>query len=142
MLDPSAIIVRLRAEVATFSNRVGGAGALEAALDEEDLAVPSAFVVPLDDSADATTTAGTVTQVLVESFAVVVAVDNTADLRGQAGAEALDPIRTALWAALLGWEPAAGYWPVEYREGGLFRIARHRLWWQFVFATAQVIEQP
>jgi hypothetical protein len=139
MLDPSLIIERLRDEVATFAGRIGGAGALEPALAEQDLAVPAAFVVPLDDEAGASLTAGAPTQVLTESVAVIVAVDNTSDLRGQAAAEQLDTIRTALWAALAGWTPADGYAWFEYREGGLFRIARHRVWWQFVFATDHVI---
>ena len=138
-MDLNPIIAQIRANVATLSNRVGGAAQFVAAADDQDFPVPSAFVVPGGDEALGSQTAGLVTQALEEQFGVIVAVDNTTDRRGQAAADQLDTIRAELWAALLGWEPLPQYSGCEYRGAVALDMARNRVWYRFDFSSLTII---
>jgi len=143
-VKPSLIIPRLRSQIASFSNRVGGAAEFAAAVADESyaLAVPHAFVIPNAESATRNETVPIVTQMIEETMSVLVAVDNTIAARGQDAAEQMEgTIKPALWAALLGWSPdATVYGLFEYAEGRQFKIDRARLWWQFDFVTQRFIQ--
>lgn len=115
-MKTTAIIARLKAEVAAFGGRVGGTADLQTAAGQDDLPVPHAFVVPGGDVAGAADVAGPLTQQdLEEAFSVVVAVDNTSDQIGRSAGDAVDDLRSALFSALVGWPPAADHGPFEYR---------------------------
>lgn len=137
----SPIIVRIRDQVDEFSDRVAGTAEFEAATEADSLDVPHAFVLPLGEEVEPSQTAGEVTQVINEHFAVVVVVDNSVDMRGQAAADELDDLRTALFSALIGWEPVAEHSGVEFRGGVHLAITRARLWHQFDFSSLHVINQ-
>lgn len=70
-----------------------------------------------------------------ETFAVIVALDNRLDERGQASGKGVHAIRAELWAALLGWRPEDRYDGVVYEGGNLMTIDRARLWWRFEFSA-------
>lgn len=136
-LDP--IIQALRARCPVFSNRVAGAADFKMLEESTNLAVPSAFVIPLDDNPEDNTSGNSIRQSLTDSFAVIVAISNTADEKGQGATATVHTLRIALWAALLGWQPGADYDGITYQGGQLLRITRARLWYQFEFGAAMEI---
>jgi len=149
-MKTSPIIERVRDQVAAFAGRVAGAAEFAQAAEQEQFPVPHAFVLNAEEEvlvADAQSgarslTAGQVSQVVWEVFAIVVAVDNTADLRGQAAGDQLDDLKLALHAALIGWSPDADlYSGLEYRGGSHLLATRARLWHEFRYASVLVIGQ-
>lgn len=129
------IIDRLKAETTVFGGRVAGAAQFGDAVENSDLVVPSAFVFRVGGEAPPGDAIGGVVQVVGEVFAVVVAVDNTADQRGQAAAEALDDVLADLLPALLGWQPDDDHNAFEYVRDDHLAMNRARLWHQFQFST-------
>lgn len=139
------IIAQLRtycpafAAVAPALPRVAGAAEFKMVPETVALPVPCAYVIPLEDSPEAPKSLNAVRQQMVESFAVVVALGNTADERGQASATALHDVRKELWKALLGWKPEADYDGIAYEGGSLLQIDRARLWYRFEFGAPMEI---
>ncbi len=127
------IIKALRERSPYFTRRVFGAAEFSNLPEKANVAVPSAFVVPLDDNAEPNRSNNGYRQLLKESFAVIVVVSNTADERGQDSSNAVDDARSVLWKALLGWEMTADHTPIEYQGGALVKMDRNRLWYQFEF---------
>jgi hypothetical protein len=134
-MRPSLVIPRIRAQCSIFANRVAGAATYRQVSLQDDFPAPHAFVLPLGELADGEVMISTVDQELATRFAVVVAVSNTSDERGQAAAEAIYDIRASLLTALVGWTPdATRYAPVLYR--GMPDdpdVNRARAWAQFDF---------
>ena len=140
----SPAIARIRAQCATFSSRVAGAAELAAATEAGDnIAVPHAWVVYAGETAEPAQTAGQVFQAVELGFAVVVAIDNSADRRGAAATDSAFTIRESLLTALLGWEPVAdvGLAGVEYRGSEFLEMTRARLWHQFNFTVIHNIQE-
>lgn len=133
------IIQALRERCPTLSTRVAGAAEFKAVTEATALPVPCAFVIPLDDNPAGSGSATGVRQQLEDSFAVIVAVSNTTDERGQKSAHDMHAMRAELWAALLGWRPATDYDGIIYEGGNLLTIDRARLWYQFEFSAAMEI---
>lgn len=138
-MRPSLVIPRLRTLCPAFANRVAGAATYRQVSLQDDFPAPHAFVLPLGDVADGEVMLSALDQELTTRFAVVVAVSNTSDERGQAAAEVIYDLRASLIAALVGWTPdATRYGPVLYR--GMPDdpdVTRARAWAQFDFeATA------
>ncbi|MDE2441876.1 MAG: hypothetical protein KGP14_12710, partial [Betaproteobacteria bacterium] len=75
-LEP--IISALRTRCATFGNRVAGAAQFKLLPENAALAVPCAFVIPLDDAPKDSMALNSVRQQLNDSFSVIVAVSNLA----------------------------------------------------------------
>jgi hypothetical protein len=144
-MNLDTVIEQLRAYCPSFSGRVGGAARFKRLEENNSLDVPAAFVIPLDDQPVDRMSLNDVRQRLTESFAVVVAINNTPDERGQAAVNtAHDTIRAELWAALLGWQPdglghASRYRGIEYQGGNLLDLDRARLWYQFDFGAQMEI---
>lgn len=134
------VIAALRSRCATFGNNVAGAAEFKSLQESAALPVPFAFVIPLDDAPGESQSANSVRQVLADAFAVIVAVSNTADEKGQGSVAAIHSIRAELWAALLGWRPSDRYNGVTYDGGNLLALDRARLWYQFEFSAVMEIE--
>lgn len=132
-LEP--IIQALRQRCPVFASRVGGAAEYVAAQASTSMAMPHAFVIPLDDRPSESITENTNRQPLIDSFGVVVVVSNGVDERGQGAVASVESIRRDLWRALLGWSPSAEYHGIEYEGGSLQAMDRARLWWQFEFGA-------
>jgi hypothetical protein len=135
-MRPSLVIPRIRAQCPIFANRVAGSATFRQVSLQDDFPVPHAFVMPLGDAADGEVMLSSLDQELTTRFAVVVAVANTSDERGQAAAETIYTIRAQLLAALVGWVPAAGFGAVLYQ--GMPDdpdVNRARAWAQFDFAA-------
>lgn len=133
------IIQALRERCPSFQNRVGGAAAFKDLEESTSLPVPSAFVIPLDDNPKDTRSLNSVRQEMTDSFAVVIAISNTVDERGQAAFHSVRDLRAELWAALLGWRPDPDYNGITYEGGTLNRMNRARLWYQFEFGAEMEI---
>lgn len=136
-LEP--IISALRTRCPTFATRVAGAAQFKLLPENASLAVPCAFVIPLDDNPQDSMAMNSVRQALKDSFAVVVAVSNVADEKGQGSASNIHSLRAELWAALLGWRPDLRYDGITYEGGQALGLDRARLWYQFEFGAAMEI---
>lgn len=138
-MELESIIQALRTRLPVFGNRVAGAAQFKALSEKSALPVPCAYVIPLDDNASEPETANTCLQTITDSFAVVVAMSNKADEKGQASALNAHSMRTLLWAALLGWCPAEEYNGIVYQGSQLLKLDRAEMWFQFEFsATTQI----
>lgn len=134
LFDPAWIVARLKTEV-TDLKLVGGAADLSAAADSA-LAKPAAFVLPNSERASSSTT-GTmvVNQQNTVRFAVVIAVQNLRDKRGEKAQADLRSLRGDIMTALHGWQPDADFDPIEYGGGKLLQLSDQVLWWQDEFIT-------
>lgn len=134
-MRPSLLIPRIKAECPIFASRVAASATFRKLFDADDFPVPHAFVLPLGETWEGDATLSGLDQELKQRFAVVVAVDNTSDERGQAAAEVFYDARAQLFAALIGWSPQPGViGPILY--SGMPDdpdITRARAWIQFDF---------
>lgn len=133
-LDP--IITALRARCPTLGTRVAGAAQFKLLPETVALPVPAAFVIPLDDNPQEPLSSNSVRQQLDDSFAVVLALSNVPDEKGQSGVQSVHDLRAELWAALLGWQPSDRHDGIAYQGGQLLAMDRARLWYQFEFSAA------
>ncbi|MDE2388927.1 MAG: hypothetical protein KGN35_07595 [Betaproteobacteria bacterium] len=138
LFNPAWIVTRLKTEV-TALKLVGGAADLSAATDSV-IQKPAAFVLPNSERASASRT-GTmlVSQENTVRFAVVIAVQNLRDKRGEQAQTDLVGLRNSIVAALHGWNPDADFNPIEYGGGKLLQLTDQVLWWQDEFLTAHLL---
>ena len=137
------IIAQLRALCPSFAGRVAGAAEFKPIQEAAALPVPCAFVIPLDDRPDKPAAVNAVAQEMVDSFGVVIAVDNRADEKGQGATSSIHALRAEIWRALLGWvpgpvntvNPTTFYNGIFYEGASLLSIDRARLWYQFEFGA-------
>lgn len=139
-MDIAAIITALKARAAAvFADRIAGAAEYKRLPETANLVMPAAYVIPLDDNAEPQSSENGYSQIVRDSFAVIVVVSNTADERGQAGYASVAAIRAALWAGLLAWKPGAAHGPIQYEGGQLLDMDRARMYYQFEFSAATEI---
>lgn len=134
-MNLDTVVQALRLRCPSFSGRIAGAAQFKALPEAAALAVPAGFVIPLDDAVEPNRSQNGYRQPVRDSFAVVVALSNTADERGQAAANTVHTLRAELWKALLGWQPEADYDGIVYEGGQLLAMDRARLWYQFEFSA-------
>lgn len=133
-MDLSEIISVLKERCPVFANRVGGAAEYKVIRENSNLIVPAAYVIPLDDVAEQNDSSVGYIQDVRDVFAVIVALNNKVDKRGQAAAFSVSGIRTILWKALLAWEPA-NHDILTYDGGHLVGMDAARLFYQFEFGA-------
>lgn len=135
---PDAVIARLRAQCPIFSSRVAGTAAETRASEQTEFPVPHAFFMPGAIEPGEGEEISPLDQHLTVRFRVLIAVDNSADDRGQAGATGLLAATRQVVAALVGWTPdAATFAPILF--DGLedsFDSNRARLWGGLAFRTS------
>lgn len=138
LFNPQWVIERLQAEVSLLKNV---AGAAELARAAEDLKQnPSAFVLPGAERATGSVTGtSVVSQQNTTRFGVVIAVQNLRDPRGDKAQEDLRTLRTAIMAALHGWQPDSDFDPIEFGGGRLLQLNDQVLWWQDDFLTTNLL---
>lgn len=138
LFDPAWIITRVKSQV-TSLKLMGGAADFTSAVDGVKQ-TPSAFVLPNSERASGSSTGTMVTsQFNTARFAVVTAVQNLRDPRGEKAQADLLPIRTAIMTALHGWQPHADYDPIEFGGGRLLQLNDQVLWWQDEFLTSHFL---
>jgi len=129
------VIVRLRQEVSSL-RLVAGAADFAAAMDTPSPPQsPSAWVVPLADSAGANALVGVVSQALTSRVGVVTALRKVTDARGEHALIDLADVVGAERVALLGWAPDADHDPLEFARGQLISLKGGTVWWQDEWAT-------
>lgn len=135
----SAIATRLDTQVAALLH-VGGAAEFAAAAETNPLAVPAAYVIALQETPGPNQLGNDVHQRIVAHVGVVLVVRNVADTTGAAAQADLKTLRAAVQTALLGWQPATGYDPLERAApSGLLAFKDQHLWWQDAYATAYYV---
>jgi hypothetical protein len=137
------VIDQVRTYCPALGGRVSGAADFAAGLESTvNLALPSAFILRLEDAVTDNDQQPGLQQLVTERMGVVVEFDNTtngdADRRtGFAGTNQTDDMRGALWAALLTWLPpeltGRARQGFSYGGGHLLDFDRARLFWQFEF---------
>lgn len=133
------IIDRLKAECPSLGGRVAGAAEYAAAADALEsvrLDLPMAFVYRAGGAASEAATIGAVVQMVEQNFGVILALDNGADARGQAAAEALDDVIEELLSALLGWQPDTDHNAFVFVRDEHLELNRGRLWHVAIFNTS------
>lgn len=134
-MNLTLVVQALRARCPSFAQRIAGAAQFKVLPEAAQLAVPAGFVVPLDDTVEPNQSLNGYRQPVQDSFAVIVALPNTVDERGQASAASVHSLRLELFKALLGWQPEADYDGIVYEGGQLLAMDRARLWYQFEFSA-------
>lgn len=112
------------------------AGALEFATASETrpTAMPAAYIILLREQPSPSDVANAVVQRIRVSLAVVLALRNAADAKGQAAQADLETLRATVQTALLGWAPTDAA-PLERGPGQLLAFRDGVLWWQDVYDT-------
>ena len=131
----SPIITALRQRCPMFDGRVAGASEFKPLPEGAKLALPAAYVIPLDDNAEEQRSQSDYWQSITDGFAVIVAINNGQDERGQAANDLVEVSREVLWKALLGWVPEEKYEGIVYEGGNLLRMDRGVLYYQFEFSA-------
>jgi len=134
-MNLNTVIAQLRARVPAFANRVAGAVNFKILPEASNLQVPAAYVIPMDESPERNESRNGYRQTVREGFAVIVALSNAADERGQGAAMSVHEMRRLLFSALLGFVPGEEYGAIEYDGGSLLHMDRARLYFQFEFVV-------
>jgi len=143
-MDVSQIVYQLR-KYCPILKSVAAAGDLTVLAGQTNLPLPAAFVVPLDIEVEPNESMNSLYQIATNNFAVVVALDNTTDARGQLTATVdVGTMFYALYKALAGWyietEPSQRS---VYASGKAVQLDfdRSRNWWQFPYAYETVLDE-
>lgn len=124
-----------------FSGRVAGAAEFQQLEPSAKLIMPAAYVIPLDDNAEPNQSDNGYSQEIRDTFAVIVVLSNVADEPGKASIVQIQPIRNALFSALLAWAPDAEHGIIEYEGGQLLGVDRSRMYYQFEFSAMTHISE-
>lgn len=137
----NVVISQLRNYCPSFEGRVAGAAQFKKLPETANFSFPAAYVIPLDDSPGERMSLNDVRQPLLESFAVIIALSNVADERGQDSIYSVYyKARQEIWAALLGFQPDPDiYRGIEYQGSNLLELDRARIWYQFDFGMYREI---
>lgn len=101
---------------------------------------PAAYVIELADEAGANAIAtGGVRQRLTERLGIILVVASLRDGRGAAAAAALRPLRQAVRAQLLAFQPDHQHDPLHYVSGALLGAERGYVVWQDVYVTRTIL---
>lgn len=138
LFSPQWIIDRINEQVPTLLQIAGAAGLAQAATDLKQY--PAAYVIPSAERANGSRTGTTVvSQQNSVRFAVILAVRNLRDARGDQAQADLLTLREEIMSALHGWQPHADFDPLEYSGGRLLQLTDQVLWWQDEFLTTHLL---
>jgi hypothetical protein len=116
--------------------KIGGAIDFAAAAQDLRNKLPAAYAVPGRETASPNQEITSVLQRVEVRFAIVLAISNQRDARGEKAQSQLEPVRDAVKDRLLGWPPSAAFDPCEFAGGRLLALNDAVLWWQDEFVTA------
>jgi len=136
------IVEALKARtMATFEGRIAGAAEFAVIEPDAKLTMPCAYVILLDDAAEKNNSENGYSQLIQDSFAVIVLLSNEEDEIGKSSIAHIHPVRKVLNSALLLWNPDADHGPIEYNGGQLLSIDRARLYYQFEYSTDTLLDE-
>jgi hypothetical protein len=133
----AALMTRIDAQIPALK-QVTAAASVPLAI-EALKTYPSACVVMPRGNAKENTLVNAVSQRVVDSFAVILAVKNVKDMQGLAAMTDMDALRPLLNAALLGWSSDAEYDPIEYVGYQLVANQDGLLFWSDHFLTRHTV---
>lgn len=131
----NAIEAHLTSSVPALKKVAGAADFASAGMDLKGK-LPAAYILPLAERAGGNSLVMEVSQKIEVRFGVMLAISNLRDARGQNAQGDLAPLRTAVLAALIGWQPDPGHDPVLFGSGRVIQLQDGVLWWQDEFVTA------
>lgn len=139
----SAIIEQLREYLPPFAgqpwgDRVAGAADLSAVQDKTRLTVPALYVVLSEDVARVDQ--GHFHELITERFSIFAVLKND-DRRAQRPQDLIQELRTAIFKAILNWQPDSFAGPVEYTGGQYVSMDGARYIHRFDFQRRMEIDE-
>ena len=125
------LVERCHARFAIIGDAIG-----LAAVRDRPKASPAAYVVPVREGSGENSRMTGVLQRTEMDVGVVIIVDNVSDAIGAAAGEDLETLKTAVRAALIGWQPASAEDVITHVSGELTNAKGGTVWWEEQFATA------
>lgn len=143
-MDLPAVIEHLKGNVPLLGGRVAGSAQFTISMSGElrPETFPAAYVVPLGEDAEPNDESNALYQTVTERIGVVVEFDNTGDRRGQGVTLLYQPMRAALFRALLNWratDPAHALRGFEAASGAILQIDRARVFYQWEFTLQSLV---
>lgn len=141
-MNINQIISQLRSYCPALEGRVAGSADFDTGVDTTvNMALPAAYVIPLDDETSENLDMSGLQQLVHERIAVIVEFDASTDRRGQAAVSQVEAMKYDLFAALLNWQiaPARAVKGIEYAGSRLLAFDRARLFYQWDFALETTI---
>ena len=129
------LIQRIATQIPTL-RVVSAAASLEQAIGDLKNQFPVAYLLAPGERANPNDTIGLISNRVEVSIPVLLGVRQVADMRGDQAFADMDTLRPSLKAALMNWEPATGYDPIEYAGGRLMYYQDGLLLWADEFKTA------
>lgn len=134
------IVAALRERCPSFENRVGGAAEWTYVSPSTASKMPSAFVVPLSESAGEQGSPNGYRQTVENSFAVLVLVTMDGE-QGQIAVDAADDLRAEIFRAVLGWTPYDDAGRIEFGGSSVLELRRDRLVIQLEFSFETYLDR-
>lgn len=129
-MNSQLLIDRLKSQCLLLRD-VGGAADFAAAQEGLRNKTPAAFVVPLAENATRNSSATLVVrQQVTQQFAVILAVSNLKDARGEKALNDLHQVREQIFEKVLGWSPPGTDSVMEFSSGRLLDMDNQVVWWQ------------
>lgn len=136
----AAIVEHLRETIdTTVLRRIEGALDFAGLKPTAPPQAPSAFVIPVTESARPNSLTTGVAQMVSVTIAVLIVVKAVNDPAGRRNVDAFDGPRQAVRGALLGWPPSEAHTPLEYARGRMDLIGDGLAWWRDEFTTTSLI---
>ena len=134
MFNPDDIIARLDQNVSALK-LVQGVMEFAALNGANPPVTPAAYVFALEEKPGGNDLANEVEQIVQVRFAVLFAVRNVADPRGEAARRDLQVLRDAVRPQLLGWMPPSCSNVCTLGANNLLRFHDGHVWWQDSYLT-------
>lgn len=139
-MNLAPIVLQLRSVETRFNNNIGGAADLSVILNQPaDIVFPEGvYVVQLGESASIHDNDNHINQVIAETFAVVIVLQNDStqkDKTGLTAHDSLSAIRSQIFKGILGYEIDGAESLIYYVGGRLVRMTRANFFYQFEFGV-------
>ncbi|TXN60895.1 hypothetical protein [Methylobacterium sp. WL6] len=134
------IIERLLDQTAGSFGLVEGSAELASLGSAQPISLPAAYVFISEEAASENERVNAVLQRMEMDVSVVVITGNVSDANGAAAAQDIEPLKAAVRAALIGWQPASADDVITNVGGRLVRASGGLVWWELTFATAVYLE--
>ncbi|MCW8918912.1 MAG: hypothetical protein OQL08_08875 [Gammaproteobacteria bacterium] len=137
----SPIVAELKAHCPLFEGRVAGAAEFRPLPENARLDLPSAYVVGEPDQPGQPNLSGGYRQDVTDGFSIIVVLDNSGDVRGQAAWDQGEDVRLSLIRALVGWQVDDAYGPIAYDGGGeILHMDRARVYIAYGFRADMALD--
>ena len=136
-MNLSPVVARLKAQTGATFRDIGSAAELQAVLAAGTPSVPSAYVIPLEESAGDPYLVSATAQRVRQTFGVLLVLRSARDgTRGSGAIDDLGSLRAAIQAALHGWQISSAYEPCTFRRGELSSFEAGAMSWLDTWETA------